>query len=640
MKALAGALATMGLLSCGGAAAADESWRDEGMQALAPVGDELTSMQRAAIWWMLDAETARLALSKAGVRPSFRWPLRAVRGYSDPKFWRISNHVDHDATFPNHVRDFSCGGRTYDRSDGYNHQGTDIALAPDGWNLMAAGQIEIVAAAPGTIIAKTDGNFDRSCAQAVGSEWNSVYVQHDDGSIAWYGHMKNASPTGKGVGERVVAGEYLGLVGSSGNSTGPHLHFEVYDSQRRLIDPFAGACNLKNSESWWESQPPYSVTEVFAVTPASAAPVASTCGTDGRLVDPGTFNRKTAFAIGDTVWFVASLRELPVGSRVHYEVRDPTGALWSQFDNSAATELFLGSNWWASFRLAATAPVGTWMVEASVGSSRAQAPFTVSANGAPVPNYTDLWWNPAESGWGINLSHQGSTLFATWFTYDSDGTGLWLVMPSGALQSDGSFTGTLYRTTGVPFDRIRGAPASNPDPANVGSARVRFTDVDHATFSYTVNGVSQQKSLERQRFGTAPTCIQMRGARDHASNYQDLWWNSSESGWGINLTHQGDTVFATWFTYGAGGRGMWLVAPDARRQATGEFRGRLYRTNGVAFDRIAGAPATTGTPLDVGELSLSFTDGEHGRLDYVVDGVAQTKAIERQVFAAGAPLCR
>ncbi|MFL5578957.1 MAG: hypothetical protein ACJ8AO_01185, partial [Gemmatimonadaceae bacterium] len=221
-----------------------------------------------------------------------------------------------------------------------------------------------------------------------------------------------------------------------------------------------------------------------------------------------------------------------------------------------------------------------------------------------------------------------------------DGSGMWLVMPAGTAQPGGGFAGSLYRTTGVPFAQVNGAPASNPSPALVGSGRFTFADAEHAIFSYTVNGTSQQKALQRQRFSTAVTCMQSRAARTHATNYQDLWWNPAESGWGVNLTHQGDTIFATWFTYGGGGRGMWLVAPDARRQPTGEFRGRLYRTAGVAFDRIAGSPATTGSPLDVGEVTLSFSEGERGRMQYIVEGVAQTKAIERQVFAAGAPLCR
>jgi hypothetical protein len=37
----------------------------------------------------------------------------------------------------------------------------------------------------------------------------------------------------------------------------------------------------------------------------------------------------------------------------------------------------------------------------------------------PLPYQTALWWNPGESGWGLNLNQQGTTIFGTLFTYDS-----------------------------------------------------------------------------------------------------------------------------------------------------------------------------------------------------------------------------
>src|SRR4029077_19170889 len=54
-------------------------------------------------------------------------------------------------------------------------------------------------------------------------------------------------------------------------------------------------------------------------------------------------------------------------------------------------------------------------------------------------NHTALWWNAAESGWGINVNHQGNIVFATLFTYDDSGAPLWLVMPSGQRQADGTY---------------------------------------------------------------------------------------------------------------------------------------------------------------------------------------------------------
>jgi murein DD-endopeptidase MepM/ murein hydrolase activator NlpD len=623
------------LAACGTGALAQERVSHGFIADAEGPADFIEAHERDRTWAAIDGERAKLALPKAGARPSFRWPLRPSRGYSDPLFSRVGGHVDHDAHFPDQLRDYSCGAKTYDRSDGYNHQGTDIVIVPDSWNLMLAGQIEIVAAAEGTIILKQDGNSDRSCARAIGSSWNAVYVQHDDGSIAWYGHMKTGSTTTKSVGARVAAGEYLGKVGSSGNSSGPHLHLEVYDANKRLVDPFAGACNAMNADSWWASQPAYASPAVMALVTASGSPTAFTC-VDGDMQSPGDYHRKSAFARGGVAFFVASVRDLPAGERVRYVLRAPDGSVWSQVENSAAQQAFAGSTWWVSVQIPANAPLGSWMVEASLGASTMRAPFTVTANGAPIANYTDLWWNPGEPGWGVNLSHQGEKLFATWFTYDADGAGMWLVMSDSVPQA-GAMVGTLYRTSGVPLEQIAGHPATSGAPAVVGSASFRFTDDEHLTMGYSVNGVAQSKSLVRQRFSTPASCMLTRGTRAYATNYQDLWWNPAEPGWGINLTHQGDVIFATWFTYGAGGRGVWYVASDARRQGTGEFRGRLYRTAGMPFDRVGAGPTAA---VDVGEITLTFTDGEHGRFDYAVGGVSQSKSITRQVFAESAPLCK
>src|SRR6185437_4722556 len=68
-------------------------------------------------------------------------------------------------------------------------------------------------------------------------------------------------------------------------------------------------------------------------------------------------------------------------------------------------------------------------------------------------NYTALWWNSAESGWGLNVNQQGDIVFATLFDYDLDGTPMWLFMSKGMRQGTGdTFSGTLYRSVGAPFN--------------------------------------------------------------------------------------------------------------------------------------------------------------------------------------------
>lgn len=120
--------------------------------------------------------------------------------------------------------------------------------------MMADEEVNAVAAAKGRIVYRVDGNYDRQCAFN-SSNWNAVYLQHSDSLITWYGHLKKNSVTTKQVGDSVSEGEYLGKVGSSGNSTGPHLHFEVYDSGI-LRDPYNGPCN-NNQPSLWQEQHPY-----------------------------------------------------------------------------------------------------------------------------------------------------------------------------------------------------------------------------------------------------------------------------------------------------------------------------------------------------------------------------------------------
>ena len=68
-------------------------------------------------------------------------------------------------------------------------------------------------------------------------------------------------------------------------------------------------------------------------------------------------------------------------------------------------------------------------------------------------------------------------------------------------------------------------------------------------------------------FGALPTCT-WGGLSDLAlaTNYNDLWWAAGgvESGWGINFAHEGDVIFATWFTYDFTGAALPLSATLTR----------------------------------------------------------------------------
>jgi murein DD-endopeptidase MepM/ murein hydrolase activator NlpD len=97
------------------------------------------------------------------------------------------------------------------------HTGTDFAIGSGA---------AVVAAAPGTVVS-TGYN---------GAYGNQIQIRHADGITTTYNHLSSiAVRTGQGVG----GGDFIGRVGTTGRSTGPHLHFEVLAPDGGFRDPIA-----------------------------------------------------------------------------------------------------------------------------------------------------------------------------------------------------------------------------------------------------------------------------------------------------------------------------------------------------------------------------------------------------------------
>jgi murein DD-endopeptidase MepM/ murein hydrolase activator NlpD len=154
------------------------------------------------------------------------WPLAG----RDGRDWVINNYVDLDPTSGtlDYAGGSGSGAKTYN-----GHNGIDIDVPNFRW--MDEGVSIVLAAASGVVINVHDNEPDRntSCAGIA----NLVQVRHADGLSAVYGHLKRGSAV-VSVGQQVSAGAPLGVVGSSGCSTAPHLHFELRDVANRLVDPF------------------------------------------------------------------------------------------------------------------------------------------------------------------------------------------------------------------------------------------------------------------------------------------------------------------------------------------------------------------------------------------------------------------
>jgi len=154
--------------------------------------------------------------------------------------------------------------------------------------------------------------------------------------------------------------------------------------------------------------------------------------------------------------------------------------------------------------------------------------------------------------------------------------------------------------------------------------------------------VSRTRAITRQAFGALPTCVW--GAQADltlATNYQDIWWAvpaGSESGWGINFSHQGDIIFATWFTYDAQGKPWWLIA-ELHKGAAGTYSGPVSTVVGPSFTADAFDTGKVAETV-VGSATVTFANGNSAGFAYTVNGVTQAKSITRQVFVAPGTVCQ
>jgi hypothetical protein len=286
------------------------------------------------------------------------------------------------------------------------------------------------------------------------------------------------------------------------------------------------------------------------------------------------------------------------------------GALWST-TNEGPANIRVRELFWLDANTLGAATYGRGM-------------FKVALNASGAPNYQDLWWGGAqESGWGMSITQHGTTIFSAMYIYDAQGRPIWAVLPGGTWNSTfTTFTGALYIPSGSPFGSYDAARfAANP---SVGTATLAFSDSSNATLSYTINGVSGTKALQRQLFGVADTTP--------TASYGDLWWGgTAQNGWGVAINQQYRTIFAVWYTYDAAGKTVWYVIPGGAWTAANVFSGTAYRTTAAAWAGAAFNPASVNAQ-PVGTVTFTFTDIANGVMTYTVDGVSGSKPITRQPF--------
>ena len=419
-----------------------------GGEDLEPSRDEISPAQEQAMWEEIQRNIA--TLRDAGALPqlltpqavTYNFPLRLAPGLPDYAGFRVSAFADHNST-SGQVLDYNGGARTYD-----GHRGADYALWPFSWNKVDAGEVQVIAAAAGTIAyyANVDPT-DHNCNSSSSDPWNYVALVHADGRLTIYGHMRYNSLTSKGIGQTVAQGEYLGAVASSGNSSGPHLHFEVRFgsfSSAEWIDPYAGPNS--QPESLWTSQRPYLDSAINKLATHSGPP------STPDACQPSITKLQDSFTTPSSIYFYAYYRDYQGALATQLNIYRPDGSLYNSWQYAPAGNPF-SSAWsqgWA-FPFSASDPAGAWRFEATYNGQVYETFFNVNAPPTITvgsPNGGEPWdrmlthsvtWTDNLGGHvNIALYHNGVYSATLASNTPSDGEYLWA--PDTALALGSGYT--------------------------------------------------------------------------------------------------------------------------------------------------------------------------------------------------------
>lgn len=550
----------------------------------------------------------------AAPAPLLRWPARRAISVGAAGVAGISNYVDQDDSSPD-IKDFNCGDRTYD-----GHNGTDIFLTPFPWYQMEHDEGIVVAAAAGTIVEKVEDQPERSCtADTSDGDNNLIVIELSNGALALYAHMRTNSLTHKDVGESVSVGEYLGVIGSAGISTGPHLHFETgyweQDNGSQVWmpqDPWEGTCNSLNDTTWWADQEPYYVSTLLDVATHDAAPQWPACPTTEKP------HYKDSFSAGDTMYLSAAYRDQLAGQESTLTVRMPNGGTYATWKHSSSEPHYAGSFWYWSIDLPANAMSGKWKWIVEFQGKTLIHEFWVDASPPavdPPPEsnnaYNGLYYDPDLDGEGYNFVTAGPGTVIYFYGSDSEGKRFWLIseLVSEAFQDGHQYIIKMYESTGGTHDRP--IPSSR-GLSEWGVLRLTFTDCNGGTA--VLDGVDGIKTSHIVKLAAVPgtLCGDALTAEAVASG---LWYATALEGEGYNLivTPFGAVIY--YYGFDAHGNRLWMIGgPLGSPLEIGqEVTGDLLKATSGTF----AAPAPSNQLVKWGTVKVKLVSCTE--MDYTLD---------------------
>jgi hypothetical protein len=118
-------------------------------------------------------------------------------------------------------------------------------------------------------------------------------------------------------------------------------------------------------------------------------------------------------------------------------------------------------------------------------------------------DWTDIWYDPAESGWGVNMVQSDTFMFATFFIYGANGLPTWFTAQMNWVPSRLAYVGPLYTTTGTGYQfpwQPGNSSATQVGIASFTPTQGGFSVAYRGTlaYSFSANGLTITKSIQRQ----------------------------------------------------------------------------------------------------------------------------------------------
>lgn len=245
-----------------------------------------------------------------------------------------------------------------------------------------------------------------------------------------------------------------------------------------------------------------------------------------------------------------------------------------------------------------------------------------------------LWWDPAQSGWGLSVSQHQERVFPVVFTY-RNGAPIWYLL-------DGSWPYGFGESYVGWYNEYRGAPYYAFDSTKVTAQKHLF-----GYFAFSVKNSLTKADLHNtcvpMQTGSLPPPCYSTGSSVvpfsfAASTPQaergltDIWWGGpSQSGWGISIAEDHGNLFLAWFTYGADGMPTWFAMPEGRWTDANTWTGPVVRStgDGVPFAGDAGTTSHSYAATKVGDFTIRFSGTTAATFTYNVNGHVGTLNLQR-----------